>query len=213
MILEYFSIHTLITSLTVVATATMAVTGVIQAIRHQFDPLGAGVLALITAVGGGTLRDILLGATPVFWITDQIYIATVVPVVVIGVVFANRMHAGGGRRERLLNHIDAIGLALFTIVGVQKALEFGVPPVIAIILGAITGVAGGMIRDLLCNEKPVVLREDFYASLSLLGGALFVVLNYFQPLEISSLVSFIFMVLGRFLVLRKSISLPSLGKK
>lgn len=206
------TVSTLITGLTVVATATMAITGVLQAYRHNFDPLGAGALALITAVGGGTLRDLLLGSTPVFWITDLIYVGTVLPVVFIGVFTVRHLKAGSGRRERLLNYIDAIGLALFTIVGVQKALSMDTPAIIAIILGCVTGIAGGMIRDLLCNEQPVVLREDLYATLALLGGGLFILLRQFFEIEVSSLIAFLFIVSSRFWVIARGISSRPLSK-
>ncbi|MCB1756830.1 MAG: trimeric intracellular cation channel family protein [Gammaproteobacteria bacterium] len=188
----------------------MAATGVIQAYRHNFDPLGAGVLALITAVGGGTLRDLLLGATPVFWITDLIYIGTVVPVSVFCVLFARRLRAGHGRRAYLLNYIDAIGLALFTILGVQKSIDLGVHAVIAILMGAVTGIAGGMIRDILCGEPPVVLRADLYTTLSLLGGGLLVVLLQYLSFDVSSLITFLFIVSSRFWVIYRGINLPSL---
>ena len=207
---DYLTVQTLITILTVIATASMAATGVIQAYRHNFDPLGAGVLALITAVGGGTLRDLLLGATPVFWITDLIYIGTVVPVSVFCVLFARRLRAGHGRRAYLLNYIDAIGLALFTILGVQKSIDLGVHAVIAILMGAVTGIAGGMIRDILCGEPPVVLRADLYTTLSLLGGGLLVVLLQYLSFDVSSLITFLFIVSSRFWVIYRGINLPSL---
>lgn len=206
------TVTTLITALTVLATATMAITGVLQAYRHDFDPLGAGVLALITAVGGGTLRDLLLGATPVFWITDLVYVSTVIPVVIISVLFIRHLQGGGGRRERWLNYIDAIGLALFTVVGVQKSLTFETHAVIAVILGCVTGIAGGMVRDLLCGEQPIVLRKDLYATLALAGGALFILLNQYFSLDVSSLVAFVFIMLSRFWVISRNINSRPLSK-
>ena len=207
-----FSLHLpgILTILTVLATATMAVTGVIQALRHEYDPLGAGVLALITAVGGGTVRDLLLGATPVFWITDLIYISTVIPVVMVSYLFVRQLRAGSGRRERILNYIDAIGLALFTLLGVQKSLGFDVHPLIAVMMGCITGTAGGILRDVLCGEKPVVLRQDLYATLSLAGGAIYLFLATVIPLQVAMLLSFGFIVLSRFWVIHRGIAQPSL---
>ena len=205
------NIQTLFTVLTVIATATMAVTGVIQAYRHNFDPIGAAVLALITAVGGGTVRDLLLGATPVFWVTDLIYVVTVVPVAIVSVIFARFLKSGAGRRQQLLNYIDAIGLALFTIVGVKKSLNMDVHFAIAIVMGAVTGVAGGMIRDLLCGEPPTVLREDLYTVVSLAGGALLIVLLNYLPFNSSSLITFIAIVLTRFWVIHRGLSLPPIS--
>lgn len=194
--------------LTVLATATMAVTGVIQALRHEFDPLGAAVLAFITAVGGGTVRDLLLGATPVFWINDLIYIATVLPVVAVSYLFVRQLRAGSGRRERILNYVDAVGLALFTLLGVQKALNFDVHPIITVIMGAITGTAGGMIRDVLCGEKPVVLRQDLYATLSLAGGASYLLLREVTSVQTSLLTSFFLIAVSRIIVIRLGIASP-----
>lgn len=206
------SIHAILTILTVIATASMAISGVIQAYRHNFDPLGAGVLALITAVGGGTLRDLLLGSTPVFWVTDLIYISTVVPVAIVSALLAPYLKSGNGRRERLLNYLDAIGLALFTIIGVQKSLDMNMHFSIAIVMGAITGVAGGMVRDLLCGEPPVVLREDFYATLSLAGGVLFVILLHYFPFNISSFIAFVLIILSRFWVIHQGFGLAPIKK-
>lgn len=212
-VVNTFNIQTLLTVLTVIATATMAITGVIQAYRYNFDPLGAGVLALITAVGGGTLRDLLLGATPVFWVTDLIYVVTVVPVAIVSVIFARFLKSGGGRRQQLLNYIDAIGLALFTIVGVKKSLNMDVHFVIAIVMGAVTGVAGGMIRDLICGEPPSVLREDLYIVVSLFGGALLIFLLNYLPFNSSSLIAFIAIVLTRFWVIHRGLSLPPISRR
>ncbi len=210
-IVNVVNIQTLLTALTVIATASMAITGVIQAYRHNFDPLGAAVLALITAVGGGTVRDLLLGATPVFWVTDLVYIITVVPVAVVSVILARFLKSGAGRRQQLLSYIDAIGLALFTIVGVQKSLNMDVHYIIAIVMGAVTGVAGGMIRDLLCGEPPTVLREDLYMVISLAGGALLIVMLNYLPFESSSWIAFFFIVLTRFWVIHRGINLPPIS--
>lgn len=169
------------------------------------------MLALITAVGGGTVRDLLLGATPVFWVTELIYIITVVPVAIVSVIFARHLKSGAGRRQQLLNYIDAIGLALFTIVGVQKSLNMDVHYIIAIVMGAVTGVAGGMIRDLLCGEPPTVLREDLYMVVSLAGGALFIVLLNYLPFNLSSLIAFFVIVMTRFWVIKRGISLPPIS--
>lgn len=190
--------------LTVIATATMAASAAIQAVRQEFDLYGATVLAVATALGGGTLRDMLLGRMPVFWITDLTYIATTVPVAVLSWAVARRMKTGGGRRERALLYLDAMGLALFTLIGTRIALDAGTSPVIAIIIGCITGTVGGMIRDLLCNLTPVVLKKDLYATISLAGGALFVLLAMVAPEALAVAVAFAGMLLARVVVIRRS---------
>lgn len=154
----------------------MAASASIQAVRHGFDLFGAMFLALATAVGGGTVRDLLLGRVPVFWIEDHLYLATAVPVAVLGYVWGQRMREGQGHRLRWLLRLDAIGLALFSLIGLRIALDLGLSPVMAIVVGCINGVVGGMVRDVLCTVTPSVLKEDLYATLSLLGGAFYVLL-------------------------------------
>lgn len=190
------------TGLSLLATAVMAASAAIQARRAQMDLFGATVLAIATAMGGGTLRDLFLGLTPVFWITDTRYLAVAVPVAALSFVFATRMSAGNGRRLKVLMQLDAIGLALFTLTGVQLGLEAEVSPVLAIVLGCITGTAGGMIRDLLCNMTPSLLKEDLYATLSLAGGAVYLIT--LGPLgdAMATAIGFVTILLSRLLVLR-----------
>ena len=121
----------LITLLTVVATAVMAASAAVQGVRQGFDPFGTTVLAIVTAVGGGTLRDLLIGTAPVFWLQDMTYLATAVPVALITFALGRTLKEGGGRRLRLLLYLDAIGLALFTLVGIQSALANDMPMVSA----------------------------------------------------------------------------------
>lgn len=191
------AVDTFLVGLTVLATTVMAVSAAIQAARHDFDLFGATVLAIVTAVGGGTLRDLLLGATPVFWIRDITYLATAVPVGMLSFLLAAKLSAGNGRRLRLLMYFDAIGLALFTLVGLRVAQEYGTTPIMSVVLGCITGVAGGMFRDLLCNRTPSVLKEDLYATISLLGGGLYLVLSEFVQQDVGLITAFAVMTFGR----------------
>ncbi|PRY24370.1 putative membrane protein YeiH [Aliiruegeria haliotis] len=190
--------------LTILATATMAASAAIQAVRHEFDAFGATVLAMTTALGGGTVRDLLIGRTPVFWITDLTYIATTIPTALGTYWLATRMASGNGRRERLLLRFDAIGLALFTLVGIGVANQAATTPVIAVIIGCITGTVGGMIRDMLCNETPTILRRDLYATISLAGGALYLGLATIAPDPVAIGVSFAAMLATRLLVIERN---------
>lgn len=160
--------------LMVAATAVMAASAAIQGVRHNLDLFGATVIGVSAAVGGGTVRDLLLGRTPVFWITDLTFLYTAVPVAMGMFWVATRLPSGNGRRLRLLMQFDAVGLALFTLVGVRVALDVDAHVVIAVVIGCVTGTVGGMFRDILCNVTPSVLKEDFYATISLIGGALYV---------------------------------------
>lgn len=182
----------------------MAASAAIQGARQGFDPFGATVLAIVTAVGGGTVRDILIGRFPVFWIKDLTYLAVAVPVALLVFLAARRMKAGGGRRLRLLLYLDAVGLALFTLVGVQISLGIGVSPVIAVVLGCTTGVAGGMIRDVLCGLQPSVLKEDLYATISLAGGAIYVIWREALNPETGLMTAFVLMTMARFYVVWRS---------
>ena len=194
----------LLAMLTILATAVMAASAAIQGLRQGFDPFGTTVLAIVTAVGGGTLRDLLIGATPVFWLQDPIYLATAIPVALLTHVFGRGLKKGNGRRHRLLLYFDAVGLALFTIVGVQVALSADMSMVNAILLGCITGVAGGMFRDLLCGLQPSVLRQDLYATISLVGGLIYALgADYFSR-EVNMALAFVLMTVMRFIVVYRA---------
>lgn len=182
----------------------MAASAATQAVRCEFDPVGAIFLSVITAVGGGTLRDLLIGATPVFWLKDPTYFFTAVPVGLVTFFLVSKMEVGTGRRMKLLAYLDAIGLAMFTLVGVKVALATGISPIFAVVLGTITGIGGGMFRDVLCGETPIVLKRDIYATLSLLGGGLFIALMFYWSEEISITVAFFAIAISRVIVVARS---------
>ncbi|MFD0980174.1 trimeric intracellular cation channel family protein [Tropicimonas aquimaris] len=198
MTLEYLSL-----GLMVLATAVMAASAAIQAVRHGLDLFGATVLAIAAALGGGTVRDMLLGKLPVFWINDLTFILTTVPVAIAGYFVATRMAAGNGLRLAWLMRLDAMGLALFTLMGVRVAQQADTSAIIAVIIGCITGTVGGMIRDLLCNVTPLVLKQDLYATISLAGGALYLLLLEVVPEGPAAAISFAAMLGVRLLVLAR----------
>jgi uncharacterized membrane protein YeiH len=154
-------------------SAVFAITGTLASGHKKMDLFGVVVVAVVTALGGGTLRDVVLGITPVFWISDPTYLVVVVAAALFTFAFARFTEFQTG----LLLIGDAFGLAIFTIIGAQKALNAQVSPTIAIVMGVMTGVAGGIVRDILCGEIPLILRKEIYATASLLGGSLFVVLS------------------------------------
>ncbi len=160
-----------------IGTISCAISGVLVATRLRMDPFGIIVLAGVTAIGGGSVRDILMGATPVFWINDNTYIYVILLTVLISVLWLQHIHR---LSVFLLPVIDAFGLATFTIVGTQKALALGFSGLVAIVMGCVTGVVGGMIRDLLSSQTPFVLQKEIYASASILGGTLYVLCTYFS---------------------------------
>lgn len=164
---------------------TCAISGVLVATRLRMDPFGISVLAGVTAVGGGTLRDMMMGATPVFWIEDNTYIYVILTTALLSVLWLHRIHRFPAY---LLPIFDAFGLAIFTIIGAQKALIFGFSGPVAIVMGCITGVVGGMIRDILSGQIPFVLQKEIYATASILGGALYVICDYIELGPIFSMV-------------------------
>ena len=167
---------TLIYWLDLFGVAVFALSGALMAGRYQLDPFGVIVLSAVTAIGGGTIRDIILDV-PVFWVHDVSYLFTIVMTALLTILMV-RQPSRIPRRFLLI--ADAFGLALFAVLGTQKALSFDTPMAIAMVMGVITGVAGGMIRDVLCNVIPMILRQEIYATAALLGGALFCGLIYLE---------------------------------
>lgn len=156
------------------AVAVGAIGGVLAARGKEIDLFGVLVLALVTAFGGGTVRDLLVGDRPVAWLLDPPLVATAVVATVLTFFLARRFEFP----RRLLLVADAAALALFTVLGAQKALRFQVAPTIAVFMGVITGVAGGIVRDVLTGRIPLVFQPHvrLYATASMLGGAVFVAL-------------------------------------
>ena len=163
------------------AIAVAAITGVLAARGKGVDLFGVVVLALVTAFGGGTTRDLLVGDTPVAWLRNPAYLLNA-SLVAVAMFYVRRLHK---LPDHLLLVADAFALALFTIVGTRKgvALHFAAP--VAVLLGVVTGVAGGMLRDVLTGEVPIVFRPHIhlYATAAMAGAALFVALRRWWPLE------------------------------
>lgn len=131
------------------------------------------VIAIVTAIGGGTLRDLLLGATPVFWVRDPAYVAIAALAALVVLAAARQL----GRRRSALLVADAFGLALFSVLGAREAVGAGAEPAIAVVMGVLTAVAGGLMRDILCAEVPLILRREIYATAALAGAGMFVALT------------------------------------
>ena len=154
-----------------------AITGSLAAGRKQLDLLGVVVLAIVTALGGGTIRDLLLGASPVFWIRDINYILlSAVTAVLVFVVSQIRPLDSASIRIP-----DAFGLAIFTVIGANIALEHNVSWMVAVIMGMMTGVAGGVLRDVLAGEIPLILRTEIYATASMCGALVYTGLSSMYP--------------------------------
>jgi len=163
------------------AVAVCAIAAVLAAEGKRMDLFGVMVLALVTAVGGGTIRDLCLGARPVFWIEQPHHVWTALIAAVVTFVAARFVHMP----EKVLSIADAFGLALFGIAGTEKALAFGAPGIVAILLGIVTGVAGGILRDVLRGELPLVFQPDvnLYATAVFVGALVFVLLQKGLPVS------------------------------
>lgn len=156
-------------------TFAFAISGIRLASRKQFDWFGAYVIGLVTAIGGGTMRDLLLDVTP-FWMLDYTYFLITGIAFLSILVFKDNLYKWGN----MIFIFDAIGLGLFTVTGISKSLDAGFPFWICIVMGTITGAVGGVIRDVLLNEVPMLLRKDIYALSCVAGGLIYFVCKSFD---------------------------------
>lgn len=187
--------------------AVAAITGVLAARGKRVDLFGVMVLAVVTAFGGGTIRDLTLGDSPVFWVRDGNYILTAVAAALVTFVVA-RFHEFSVRALLLA---DAVSLAFFTMIGVKKALIFAAPAPVAVTMGIITGVAGGILRDILTGEIPYVFRKEiyFYATASLCGAVVFVLIhNSLASPQVSVLIGAAVTLSLRLAAIRWKLALP-----
>ena len=187
-------------------TFAFAISGIRHAAAKHFDWFGGYVCGVAVAIGGGTIRDVMLGTTP-FWMTRPSYLLCTALALAFVICFAKYI-------ECLQNAwfvFDTFGLALVTIAGIQKSLSFGQPFWVAIIMGCITGAAGGVIRDVLLNNEPVIFRKEIYAMACVAGGLSYWLLaNIGAPMELTVIVSFLVTCIIRFLAVKYHISLPKL---
>lgn len=187
-------------------TFAFAISGIRHAAAKRFDWFGGYVCGIAVAIGGGTIRDVMLGTTP-FWMTTPVYMICTFVALLTVAFFGKWM-------EPLKNAwfvFDTLGLALFTIAGLQKSLAFGQPFWVAIIMGCITGSAGGVIRDVLLNNEPVIFQREIYAMASVLGGVVYWAgIELGLPIELTTIGSFLLTCLIRFLAVRYHLSLPIL---
>jgi uncharacterized membrane protein YeiH len=187
-------------------TFAFAISGIRLASTKQFDWFGAYVVGIVTAVGGGTVRDILLNTTP-FWMEQPSYLIISGLALLFVIIFRKYVI----RLQYTVFIFDAIGLGLFVIVGVVKALDFGFPMWVAIVMGTITGSFGGMIRDILINEVPLIFRKDIYALACLAGGIMYYICMLLAvPSALAQFVSALCVFTIRVLAVKYHISVPVL---
>ncbi|EDP70324.1 putative transmembrane protein [Flavobacteriales bacterium ALC-1] len=198
-----------IQTIDVLGTIAFAISGVLVAMNKRMDPFGVFIIAFVTAVGGGTLRDLLIGSTPVFWMKDMIFIYVIAAATFLAIAFRNQIK----HLRRSLFLFDTIGIGLYTVIGIEKGLNAGLHPIICIALGTMSACFGGVIRDILCNEIPVIFRKEVYATACIVGGSMYFVLREFiADQNLIFVIALSIVIVIRLLAVVFKISLPSLYK-
>ena len=192
----------------ILGTISFAISGSFAAMQRRLDPFGVLIIAFVTSIGGGTVRDLLLGDTPVAWMRDVNYCLLILLTSIATVFFKTHIK----KFKVTLFLFDSLGLGLFTMLGIQKGIIFGLSPGICIALGTITGCFGGIIRDTLLNTIPIIFRKEVYATACIMGGILYFTLLYFnlkEDLAKVTVIAFIFTI--RIVVVRYKVTLPKFG--
>ncbi len=194
----------------ILGTIAFAISGVLVAMEKKLDLFGVFIIAFVTAVGGGTLRDLLIGSTPVAWMQNSTYVFVILSTVVFAILFRNYLKYF--RKSLFL--FDTIGIGLYTMVGIEKGLGAGLIPIMCIALGTITASFGGVIRDILCNEIPVIFRREIYATACILGGVAYFLLRKLPIENTYAYLAAIIVVIGiRILAVVFKIALPSIYRE
>ena len=189
----------------ILGTISFAVSGVLTAMKKRLDAFGILIIAFVTAVGGGTLRDVLIDAN-IAWMRNLTYLYVIIIASILAVIFRRKL----SYVRRSLFLFDTIGIGLYTVLGVEKGIAAGFPPIICIALGTLSACFGGVIRDILCNEIPIIFRKEIYATACIVGG-----LTYFLLLQTPLSVNWVVILSGsmvitvRLLAVTFNVSLPS----
>lgn len=192
--------------LDIIGTLAFAISGALTGWHKKLDPFGVFIIAFVTALGGGTLRDVLIGKAPVGWMLDLTYVYIIILGFIATIILKTRLE----KLRISLFLFDTIGLGIFTIIGIEKGIDVGLHPIICIALGTMTASFGGVIRDILCNEIPIIFRKEIYATISICGGILFFMLNKLTlNTDVLYLVTSVFMIVFRLLAVKNKWYLPS----
>ncbi|AEH01771.1 trimeric intracellular cation channel family protein [Lacinutrix sp. 5H-3-7-4] len=193
----------------ILGTIAFSISGVLVALNKKMDAFGILIIAFVTAVGGGTLRDVLIGETPVSWMKDMTFVYVIFTSTILAVVFKTKIDY----LRKSLFLFDTIGIGLYTVVGIERGISAGLHPIICIALGTMSACFGGVIRDILCNEIPIIFRKEIYATACILGGIAYFIIKRL-PIE----GNFVFIIAGlvviitRILAVRFKLQLPNLYK-
>ncbi|GGX31437.1 trimeric intracellular cation channel family protein [Aquimarina muelleri] len=196
---------TIFSTLDILGTIAFVISGSLSAMNRKLDLFGIFIIAFVTSIGGGTIRDILIGNTPVSWMQNTTTIYLIGGVTIFSIIFRNKLDYLKGS----IFLFDTIGLGVFTIMGVETGINAGLDPIVSVALGATTGCFGGVVRDILCNEIPVIFRKEIYATASIAGGFCFMILYTFKIDEnIIYISTALLIILIRLLVVKYKIALP-----
>lgn len=191
----------------ILGTIAFAISGVLIAMEKKLDLFGVIIIAFVTAIGGGTLRDMLIGNTPVLWMRELTYVIVILSAVILAIFFSRQLR----RIKKTLFLFDTIGIGLFTMVGVEKGLNADLLPVMCIALGTITACFGGVIRDILCNEIPVIFRKEVYATACIVGALSYFLLRKLPfTEEYAYSAAILIIIIIRILVVKFKIALPTI---
>ncbi|NPD45454.1 trimeric intracellular cation channel family protein [Lentimicrobium sp. L6] len=203
-------VEQIIDIITVVGVFAFAISGALTAMEKKLDLFGVFIIAFATAVGGGSLRDVIIANRSVFWLTEPIYTYIIIGGTIFSILFRKKL----GYLRTTLSLFDTIGLALYTIIGVKIGIQNDLSGVSCIALGTITGAFGGVIRDILVNDVPMIFQKEVYATISIFGGSLYFVLHNLgmNGLWVELLAIFIIIIL-RSIVVHFEIKLPTIYSK
>ncbi len=185
-------------------TFAFAISGALRAAHKNFDLFGGMFLGFVTAIGGGTLRDMMLNI-PVAWLHNIWYFY----IVIIGVAITFLFRRTIEKYTKTLFLFDTIGISVFTIIGMQKGLALGIHPILAVMMGILTAVFGGIVRDMMCADVPLIFKKKIYATACLIGGCIYLLMDYFScPEFISIIVASVVIFVVRTVSVLKNWSLP-----
>ncbi|MAN58507.1 MAG: hypothetical protein CMC08_01575 [Flavobacteriaceae bacterium] len=193
----------------ILGTIAFSISGVLTALKKRMDIFGIFIIAFVTAAGGGTLRDVLIDAN-ITWMRNLTFVYVIAASAVFAIIFRKKL----GYVRKSLFLFDTIGIALYTVVGVEKGIAAGLPPLICIALGTMTACFGGVIRDILCNEIPIIFRKEIYATACIAGGvAYFALLKTTLSEDIIVIIAGSIVITIRLLAVTFKLSLPSIYNK
>jgi len=180
-------------------TFIFAISGVFTAMSKKFDLVGTLIIGFVTAIGGGTLRDLLIGRFPVGWLNDRNYFIAIILGYILAYILKNKLL----RYKKSMFLFDTIGIGIFTILGIQISAGYNLNIEICLLLGIISACFGGVLRDVLTNEVPLIFRQEIYASACLVGGMIYLILTTSSSLEnLNILISILVVILIRYLAIK-----------